>query len=1072
MRAMGVALAVIMAATAAAAEAFKADFVSWPAEGWSVASGEWKAEGGWLSQKDTKWGRHMVMSPCRLEEGAVTVKARVDEADKTSGGSFGVVLRYADSKTWTAVRLGAYGGASAWQVNGPKASGWMGFAPERGKSYEVKVELKAGVMSVAVDGKTLGEMKLAEPGAPGTVGFYTECQASFTGLEVSGTWRLEAPPAVAPAAAPVKAETAAPAAAPAAAPRPRSFAEGPVFRADFNGPDPLRGWTPAAGAWKVVDGALSQTAASWGRQVIFPRVRLEEGAVQARMRVDAEAAPSGGSFGFALRYPGEKGFTVLRLGAYGGAGVQQPVKDAPLQAFKPEIGKFYLARAELVGDTLTAFVDGVFMGSATLTDAKGPGFIGLYTECRATFDDLAVEGRWVSPGSAIEREPGKPCIQVEFAEWSPSRADPQTPVSVQGAAFVYFRNTGDGSAVLDRATLNGVEVDPVSPPEWVSYVRQIPSVVKPGGVGVVEARLCGLPREVGVRMLTHPGEASPMRLEMTHLKAGLTQCVVDVAGRQPLQINFIGFSEDLRTLYVYLQNNAAMADAKAPAIELTGLEVNGEDVTKAARFGVKPVAADIAPVVVSLARPLPEGRAVRVVAVATGGLRTGHTVRAFPSKFNILVCASTSARKDWMEDIYYHCATAINRAKDEAKRAELGFDLIPMSGSVATNPAAFIGKPIAAVWVDEVDKANKTPAAQHVAALQQAQETMEERGDRLPIINFNVCSPQGSLASGLLTAPDTVMHSYGWHMCPATRKGFGRLYDLPFREYRMARKPFWPYYRDSEIAVPRDVESKTMKPRIKEFQRCLTPKEQRWLTYGNLIQGAKSMGHWGYWAYPMSKFYFMWDTNCLRLGLGGVAGNKVGPYVIEDAVVKMLREVWDEHGRINAELQVIGPLVAVSDVSHLARVTKVKPELDRHGDPAAEAAALVSGLDTMVVVVLNHAMDPGESPGKSGPVSNPEPPKWQDADVEVEVKVPAWLKPEMVFSVDWKEIADVKPAVEGGALRFAVKGLEVSKVFVITSDPEVKKGCLARHGEMKKRLEKMAAIVPAPDEEWQDKNVK
>ena len=49
------------------------------------------------------------------------------------------------------------------------------------------------------------------------------------------------------------------------------------------------------------------------------------------------------------------------------------------------------------------------------------------------------------------------------------------------------------------------------------------------------------------------------------------------------------------------------------------------------------------------------------------------------------------------------------------------------------------------------------------------------------------------------------------------------------------------------------------------------------------------------------------------------------------------------------------------------------PEKDRRGDAAAEAAALVSGLDTLVVVALNQSIDPGPSPKRTGPISNPDP---------------------------------------------------------------------------------------------------
>ena len=166
-----------------------------------------------------------------------------------------------------------------------------------------------------------------------------------------------------------------------------------AFRDDFDHPG-LDGWYAAWGEWTLRDGRLHQTAGNWGRHVIFRRMRLQEGTVRVHARVDKPDRTSGASFGIVLSYPGEKGPVFVRIGAYGGAGLMQPVKDESFQGFRPEIGRDYELVVQLHDGKVTASVDGKTLGTARLTESPPAGYLGLYTECMASFDDFEVSGRW------------------------------------------------------------------------------------------------------------------------------------------------------------------------------------------------------------------------------------------------------------------------------------------------------------------------------------------------------------------------------------------------------------------------------------------------------------------------------------------------------------------------------------------------------------------------------------------------------------------------------------------------------------------------------------------------------
>jgi len=849
-----------------------------------------------------------------------------------------------------------------------------------------------------------------------------------------------------------------------------SVGKGEIFKSDFDD-DTLDGWY-GGGTWKVKDGMLSQTTKEWGRHILFTHVHMVEGTISVRARVDHPSSHAGNVFGIVLRYPGLKSYSVLRFGAYGATILMQHPKDGRFASWVPELGRMYEIKAVLKEGKVTAYVDGKSLGTVVMTDAKGPGYVGLYTEGAATFDDFELRGDWRLDARRAGAEQGTPKLELEFAEWAPVAFDLEVPVSVNGAIYVCFRNTGDRSARLDAISVGGVTTNIGDLPTWIPYARMRPARVGPGEVGQVEIKVNGLPTSIGMKLLQNP--AGPVMVPVTIQPKGGEAVTTDVdlaATRLPLQVNFMGFSDDLATVFVYLQNNRGIRNRQSEPATIAKVTLNGRNVMPMTRFGSMQIAADVVPAEISLDKPLVKGQCVRLVVETADGGRTGHVLRAFPSKFNILIATNQMARTDFLEDIHNHCATALFRPYDTEQGKSLGFDLLPMRSADFLNNAFWARQnPVVGMWIDEVDKPRGQPIGEKlIAPMLAAEEYLDIDGEYLPLHCFNVCRPKDCAVSGHLMAADAIMHSYGYHMCPATGAGFGRLGDLPNREYRMSRRPFWPYFRDGEIVVLRDRKTKQTK-RDKRYQRVLTPKEARWVEFGTLIQGAKSFAHWGYWAYPKGGFYFI-NEDCLRIGLGGPAYDRVGPYTLEPAVAKMLKDVWDEIGRINAEVRTIGPLVARSDVSRLARVASVVPPKDARGEPAAEAVALVSGLDTVVVVVLNHNIETGEHRfSRMKALSNPNPPKYPPVRVSVDVRLPEWFEAKHVFSVDWERIQDIEPRPHAGSLRFLIPELAVSRIYVVTSSEDVRQGCLDRHAEMKKRLAKIATHKPVHDNSWRDVN--
>jgi len=277
---------------------------------------------------------------------------------------------------------------------------------------------------------------------------------------------------------------------------------------------------------------------------------------------------------------------------------------------------------------------------------------------------------------------------------------------------------------------------------------------------------------------------------------------------------------------------------------------------------------------------------------------------------------------------------------------------------------------------------------------------------------------------------DIACSAYGFHG-GALGKGFGRLSTLPEREYRLTGRPFMPYLRDAEFGVAIDPERNEVLGRVSEYRRCIEPREERWLTYACLIQGAKGILHWNYGS-GISKppNWISKKQTIIRAGMGGALEHDPHGYRLPDAITRDLRAAWDEIGRINLELRAIGPLVANSDVSALARVVASTPERSTNGEPAVEAAALISGLDTIVLIVLNQTIQTNWTGAADHGIE-----AYPPADATVALDVPPWLEPRDVFSVRHSGVATVDPKREAGQLLFSFDGLAVSEVVVITERP-------------------------------------
>lgn len=763
---------------------------------------------------------------------------------------------------------------------------------------------------------------------------------------------------------------------------------------------------------------------------------------------------------------------VLRLGAYNLIQLEGMIGgrswEAGRQPFRLETNRTYDVQVELLSGRCRVRVDEKLIIDEACAISTQPGRTGFYCESPAWFDNYSVTGLLPDP-TALS---GTPALETVSARFRPDRPWAAETFSVHGAIDIFVRNTGDGPAQLDSVMLNGKAINLNSQNEAVAWYEQRPWHIQPGDTGHLLVRMRGLPADLGEQLLTTPD--NPPMLRVGASWKGDVSREYDVPFRTqtaPFQINFLSFSEDLRTLYIYLQNNDWLQRGIETPKRITQVTIDGHDVTGLAILGQPALQGRVVPVRVELPEALEKGRHITVLVQTEDGRQAGHSLRVFPSRtiLQISVFAqwvgdrySLGPRADWIEDIHNHCANAIGvvgKTYEHLPRLKKLGMLTAGLGSMVSGLAEWAsqwdtpaGPPIAAMWMDEVDKHSLGWNFNRWQAMKAVQRS---QGRRPPLHITNVMLPHSGEGPSFMEFPDAVMQAHGFGQgSGGLEYGFGRADAIPWRQYRLSRRPFYPYFRNAEIYPQIDRETMTttdLRENERGHYRCMSGEEQRWMYYGALLQGAKGVFHWGY---SGIRDYAGYAGDSLRLGLGGAGTGRVWNITVRPEQVEMLQKTWHAIGECNAEWQTIAPLIAISDIDTRSRVVRCVPPVLESGEVPVDTSTLVCGMDALVVVCVNH-------PTIQRKLSSLEPSTFDPGRVELQVTIPPWLSgSSQIFSVSHDGIEDVRPSRRDGDLLRFQRTVKVSDLIVIARDPAIRERCQLTLSEMQKRLNRARTTTP------------
>ncbi len=829
------------------------------------------------------------------------------------------------------------------------------------------------------------------------------------------------------------------------------------------------GWETPSGDWAWEEGTLRQRNGSDAYYMALREQRLTEGAITVVGAANAANSSGDGCIGIVCKYLDSDNWVLIRFGAYGRAFVMTRVEGKreihPLRPFIAEIGREYRCVATLCQGLVFAEVDGRPMGVWRDPFAGQAGRPGLYAQSPAEFSSFHVGQPPQMPdlsAAATAALADGPQVIEQSAEWRLEAVEyaaaPLSP-TISGpdryTLALYVRNGGTVPAEVTDVTLDGEPASALIEAGRLSWWRSWPETVPPGAVAQVLIKSAGISLTQAAQvMLGAP--MGPHRVRLSGSGQGALEVEFALDPRPaPLCINFIAFDEGLRTLHVYLAARGELVGRRIERVEVNGEDVTGRVQPDPATVGLR---ADTLPLRVALEHPLEPAAPVVVTVRAQGGDFAGHAVRAFPSTFPIqVVILGKQPGAAEVAEIANLCFTEVGfcgaRFDNMAELARNGLSYFPYAYPGQKSIEAYLAQPqrppLTAWWIDEIDGWRRTPRdAQEM--LSQADDLMRDKG--LPVAPhcMNIMAPWTDV--GYVELCDALSHEYGIDFGIADGEGYRRALDfrtpgdISRRELRIARRPWWPYFRNIEAAVL--LEAGTT--RIVGHYRPIDPREHRLIVYSCLANGAKGALNWNYGVNHVTPQQSTWLSkkhDAIRLNMTALKQSEAFGVTIPQHLLDGLREATHECGRVNAELQLLGPLLAKGDVSDLARIVGCRPEQSPRGGPAAHARAIVCGPDTLVLLAINLNIDSDFNARDPRPVRS-----YDSVAVDMELDLPQWLSPKDVFEVSCRGVSPVPTERQGEKLRLSLPALDVATAVIITSDRQMREQMATKLEGLQKRL--------------------
>jgi len=528
-----------------------------------------------------------------------------------------------------------------------------------------------------------------------------------------------------------------------------------------------------------------------------------------------------------------------------------------------------------------------------------------------------------------------------------------------GSFHLYVKNPTETEFVVKDILFNGVSVKELREKMEIIWWKTTPNPIPAKGYSevIVRTRHPLKTEDISITLIGESGESISWKVG---------------AQRPTMNIAYVGFSRDIKTLYVYTESEK---DTVPKSIFLDGKNITNQ-------CKIMQQFKSVSFIEVDLEKPLESGAYHYLQVVGNDGSKTAHMLRAWDNWFDISLWGYPSSIPGFMKD---HCF--------EERTPWVSEDFFGMTpDKIAEKVRANKDREFGAYYLmDEPDGHDYTFGAAMT--------------DQIPL-RLGYCAQKLSEAASIIQKEDPsrlthllINNTYK----PANWNVYGELADI------MSTDPYGTQDAISEITLYYVVEATQQaldacapRPMFitlgsfvlkgKGFQRLPTPDEQRISLYYAIGCGAKGIN------------YFIWGNDEMLTG------------------ISRSQELQQEIGRLNAEMQVCSPLLSISH--------PIKEKVITSSDDRLWTRALLAGNDNMVVVVVNNSYVYDDWRSKEGKYTLN-----AVKDAVLEIEIPTWLTFNEVCRVGFDGVQKLDfERLDSRRIKVKIEELKAGAMIVVTND--------------------------------------
>ncbi len=604
------------------------------------------------------------------------------------------------------------------------------------------------------------------------------------------------------------------------------------------------------------------------------------------------------------------------------------------------------------------------------------------------------------------------------------------PAATGANVHAYLRNDGSSAVTVSDVTLAGYSLNKIlrakiigdhpplrsifyywdNPPQDIYdagepiWYKADPATIPPGGVAQVVVRLRFVPR------------TRPVSLGIV-TSAGTLPVSVPVVADSP-QLASVGFSPDLKTVYLHWRR----ADGVSPATIL----MDGRDVT-ASTTTVSDPTLNFGATALELASPLAAMSYHVFQGVYLDGSTATASTRAWINPFvygtwgaKPLADGDLAGARAWIDDATNRgvnslianmssggLASLLKTAAGQQYARDRGYGFAP------DTPGYWTSTPRLWFIDDEPDaEESNVPCGPGLAIPCGG-------GHTVGILGMSMVKHGEDLRRAYPLAPTMINMANGWK--PSSWYTYGQLPDvLGVDSYYQKRlsDTYWywpqraPLYRKATVIYATSLALTT----------AAEPNPTQFLLYSNQIFQSPN-----YWPFPTTQSKRIEAYYALAGGAKGMAYWWYKPPTGLGAGGAGATALWKEIGLLGNEIRTAAPLL----------VTSHPVALPVQGSAGVWVKPLATGIDTLILIAVNDQYYNDPAGFHSTPVAN----------ATVTATLPSWISSPTAFEISASGISDVTADQSGGQLQLSLGTLNLTRMVVVTADPELKATLQQRYDE-------------------------